>query len=108
MQGNKTMPKGDDFLPGIPGKRLERLHGAEKNQKAKSGLPVLMMRREGTAIRGIEGTPHRPYPAVRNRLMRAVRNGLDGACDEKRDGPECGPSPGQLARPRNNLIAGPR
>ena len=67
-----------------------------------------MMRREGTAIRGIEGALHRPYPAARNWLMRAVRHGPGGTCDERRDGPECRPSPGRPARPRNGLIAGPR
>ena len=58
-----------------------------------------MVRREGAAIRGIEGAPHRPYPAVRNRLMRAVGHGPGGTCGERRDGPGCGPSPGRPAGP---------
>ena len=108
MQGSKTMPKGGDFLPGILGKKMEKLHRAEKNQKAKSRLLVLMMRKEDTAMRGTEGTPHRPYPAVRNRLMRAAGRGPGGTCDERWGEPGRGPNPGRPARPRNDLIADPR
>ena len=108
MQRKKVIPKGDDFLPDIPKGTLERMHKAEKNHKAKSRLLVLVMRKDGDAIREIERTLRQPYSTIRNWLVRAVEHGLDGIHDQKRDGPECRLDPDQLARLRDDLVAGPR
>ena len=108
MQKKTVMPKGGDFLPGIPRRKLEEMHKAEKNHKAKSRLLVLVMRKDGDAIRGIERTLHLPYSTIRNWLVRAVGRGLDGIYDQKRSGPVCRLDPDQLARLRDDLIAGPR
>ena len=103
-----TIPKGDDFLPHTTKSKLRQTYRKETDLKAKTRLLVLIMRKEGTAIREIERTMYHPYTTVRNWLVRAVRYGLDGVYDQKRDGPECRMNQKQLGQLRDDLIAGPQ
>jgi len=74
-----SIPTGRRFLPGNTAESMRAKQPGEADPKAAERLLAYIMRKEGKSIRQICAALNRPYPAVRNWLVRAVQAaaGLD-------------------------------
>jgi len=103
-----SIPAGRDFLPGNTAGSMRAKHRDEEDPKAAERLLAYIMRKDGKSIRQICAALNRPYPAVRDWLVRAVQAGVGGRYDIAIPGTEGRLDPEQLGRLKEDLVAGPQ
>ncbi|MDI6720838.1 MAG: helix-turn-helix domain-containing protein [Candidatus Aenigmarchaeota archaeon] len=81
-----NLPRGNEFLPTTPSKKLERLYRNEKDAKAKTRLLAALHRKDGKSIDKIAEIMHQKRPTVHDWLTKFNERGTDAKTDPKRPG----------------------
>ena len=68
--------KGNDFLPRISLKEIEKLYHQEKNAKSKIRLQCAILRKEGKTIEDISDATRKPKTTVSDILNRFEKKGI--------------------------------
>jgi len=104
---DSIMPAGGRLLPGHGAAGPRGRHGEEDPAMALRFL-TYTRRNEGATIRRICADTGRPYATIRNRLVRAAGRGIAGRHNDAIPWMPRRLDADHLARPRRDLIAGPR
>jgi len=103
-----SIPAGRHFLPGNTVESMRAKQLGEEDPRAAERLLAYIMRKKGMSIRQICAALNRPYPAVRDRLVRAVQLGVGGRYDISNPRTPDRLDAAQLGQLKADLIAGPQ
>lgn len=103
----QRLPKGEEFMPGVSTKQLNKAIKKEKNVSAYNRLRAALKRKEGMTLRQIEGILDISFGTIGKWLQRMHRMGLAGRYHDTHPGAACKLKPEQLVELRKDLIAGP-
>src|SRR3990167_10656331 len=78
--------KGNDFLPRISLKEIEKLYHQEKNAKSKIRLQCAILRKEGKTIEDISDATRKPKTTVSDILNRFEKKGIIAKDEVKQKG----------------------
>ena len=102
-----NLKKGNDFLPEMSLKDLQKAYAKEENAKPKLRFLVAIHRKKGESLDDIAYTVEKPRRTIHGWLHRFETRGFVGAFDKKQPGKIPALTPKQLMKLRQELIRGP-
>ena len=82
----KAVPKGDEFMKGIPTEDIKTAYRKEKTVKAVAILLACLARRNGGGGAAIAAMLHMPRSTIYDWLSRMHHGGLAARCDRPKSG----------------------